>query len=348
MISKIGMWGDNAVYEIVLKNKHNHTIKILSIGATVTEWIVPDRNGLHDNIILGLSSWDRYLKPHPFFGSIVGRFANRIAQGELIIEGHMYSLEKNLGHHHLHGGNDNWSFKNWEIIACKENFSVTLQYVSPHLDNGYPGKVTCEVTYTLSDEGELSIAYDAHTDRTTVINITNHMYFNLSGKPWQPIFDHQISIFSHQITATDEDLIPTGVIEDISHSALDFRHPMTLSDIWDLNDPHIKIAKGFDHNFVLPRPAQLNQSIATLCHFNTGRKIMVYTDQPGIQLYTGNWLGGVDTGSYILEDYTGLCLETQHFPDSPHHPHFPSTTLNPHERFSSITRYTFSLMENES
>jgi len=328
------------VYLFTLKNIHGQTIQITNYGGIVHSWNTHDRYNSFSDILLGCADLNGYLKRHPYFGAIIGRYANRIAHGNFELNGQVYQLEKNLFPHHLHGGENGFDRKIWnfDTFSSGHQHTLSLTTQSPHLEEGYPGHLELKVNYTFTDDNELIIEYFAHSDMDTVINLTNHCYFNLSGDQQNDILDHEVKISADVYTQSDDTLIPTGMLLPVKRTNLDFLDFHTLSERIFKDDPVLKVAKGYDHNFVL-KDHPFDLPVAEVRHQPTGRRLLVYTDQPGIQLYTGNHLKGVDGKVGPYHAYAGFCLETQHFPDSPNHDGFPSTLLKKEEKFYSKTIY---------
>lgn len=324
-----------------LKNANGMEVSITNYGGIVTSIKVPDQNGNIENVVLGFDDLEQYKSGHPFFGAIAGRYANRIAKGQFELNGEVYELATNNGENHLHGGVEGFDKKLWEAEANEDENSVTLSYLSPDGEEGYPGNLDVDVTYTLTDNNELRIDYHATTDAPTVVNLTNHSYFNLSGDPSQGILDHVLTINADRYTPVDEGLIPTGELRPVEGTPFDFTEPETVGARID------SIPPGYDHNYVLNNPDTGLRKIATVEHEESGRIMEVYTDQPGVQLYTGNFLDGslTDRQGNPIEQYAALCLETQTFPDSPNKPDFPSPVLNPGETYETTTIYQFKVSE---
>lgn len=330
--------------EQCLREIETYTLKVpgqiemtfLNYGGIIQKLLVPDKNGVMEDVVLGFDNPDDYKKTHPYFGAIVGRYANRIAKGEFSLHGERYRLAVNNGPNSLHGGIHGFDKAFWKIRKSLDGMSYTLSHESPDGDEGYPGKLSVDVTYTLTKGRELVIDYRATTDRETIINLTNHSYFNLGGRNSDSILDHELWINADYYTAVDSDLTPTGDLMQV-HGAKDFReHKKIGKDI-----EHV--TGGYDHNFVL-NEAPLYDPKARLIHSTSGRMMEVLTTEPGLQFYSGNFLDGSLQGKNGVkyQKHQGLCLETQHFPDSPNHPKFPSTVLKPGEVFSSKTIYKFS------
>jgi aldose 1-epimerase len=329
-----------------LTNAHGIEVRVITYGATVTSIRVPDRNGRLDDIVTGFATLDGYLERSRYFGAIVGRYANRIANARFTLDGRRYELAANNGRNHLHGGRRGFDKVVWkgEPFQRGENVGVTLTYVSPDGDEGYPGTLNVSVTYTLTPRDELRIDYEATTDAATVLNLTNHSYFNLAGDGRGDILGHLLSIDADAYTPTDETQIPTGEIAPVAATPFDFRQMVPIGSRIDADNEQIRRGKGYDHNFVLrPAAAGRLRHAARLVDPVSGRTLDVATTEPGIQFYSGNNLDGtaVGKGGHVYARRTSLCLETQHFPDSPNHPDFPSTILRPDQRYRSSTVFTF-------
>jgi aldose 1-epimerase len=303
-----------------------------------------DRSGTFTDVVLGFDNLDGYLKKNPFFGALVGRYANRIANGKFELQGHTYELARNNGPNALHGGLRGFDKVVWDsqVIDTGNGLALELQYVSPDGEEGYPGTLKVFVTYSLNEKNELAIDYRATTDKETVLNLTNHSYFDLTGQFAGNILDHQVAIHADQFTPVDSTLIPTGELRDVAGTPFDLRTPQRIGARIDENDEQLKLCWGYDHNFVLN--GQGLRPVASVVEPTTGRKLEVLTTQPGVQFYTGNHLDGSVTGKGgVSYKYRyGFCLETQHFPDSPNKPSFPSTILKPGEQFHQITIFRFS------
>ncbi|MEI8342604.1 MAG: aldose epimerase family protein [Verrucomicrobiota bacterium] len=343
-VKPYGKTADGQKVELyTLTNKNGIKVTLMTYGATVVDILTPDRDGKLADVALGFGSFKPYLTKSPYFGCIAGRFANRIANGKFTLEGKTYKLAKNDGPHHLHGGLKAFDKLVWKAEILKSNQpSVRLTLHSPDGHEGYPGNLDVAVTYTLTDKNELRIAYQAATDKTTVINLTNHTYFNLAGAGSGSVLDHQIKLHTGDYTAVNQKLLPTGEIKSVDGSVLDFR---TLTPI-GLHIMEVgNIPVGYDHNYVLSRKPQERVAIAAEVYEpKSGRRMKVYTDQPGIQFYSGNFLDGTvkGKGGKAYKQHHGFCLETQHFPDSPNQPKFPSTKLKPGQVYKTTTVYQFS------
>ena len=310
-VTSYGTVDGQDVKQYTLSNANGVVVKILNYGGYVTNILVPDKNGVKDDVVLGFESLEGYLQQgNPFMGCIVGRYANRIAKGQFVLEGKTYNLAKNNNGNSLHGGLKGFDKKVW--TAEQQGNSLVLKYTSPDGEEGYPGTLQTQVVYTLTPDNELKIEYSAQTDKTTHVNLTNHSYFNLSGGRDSTILGHQLMLNADKYTAVDATLIPTGELPAVKGTAMDFTKPTAIGT--DIS----KVAGGYDHNWVLNKQGDSLSLAATLYHEATGRFMEVFTTQPGIQFYTGNFLQGNLTGKggtkYIK--HSGLCLETQHFPDS--------------------------------
>lgn len=330
-----------SVQLFTLANANGMEISITNYGGIVTSVKVPDKKGNIENVVLGFDDLEKYKAGHPFFGAIAGRYANRIANGRFELNGEVYELATNNGENHLHGGVEGFDKKLWNAETNEEENSVTLSYLSPDGEEGYPGNLDVDVTYTLTDDNELRIDYHATTNKSTVVNLTNHSYFNLSGDPSRGIRDHLLKINADKYTPVDEGLIPTGELRPVEGTPFDFTEPEYVGARID------SIPPGYDHNYVLNNPDSGLRKIAMVKHEESGRIMDVFTDQPGVQLYTGNFLDGSlsDRRGNPIEKYAALCLETQHFPDSPNKPNFPSAVLHPDETYETTTIYQFKVSE---
>jgi aldose 1-epimerase len=316
-------------------------LRIMTYGAIVVSLRTPDRNGKLDDVVLGCDSVEKYEKQTAHFGGIVGRYANRIAHGSFQLDGHPYSIPKNDGDNALHGGIRGFDKVVWQGKQIPDG--VELTYVSKDGDQGFPGTLTTTVRYTLNGSS-LRIEYSATTDKDTVLNLTNHSYFNLAGQGKGDILAHGLKIDASRITPVDATLIPTGELKPVQGTPFDFRAPHAIGERINADDPQLQLGKGYDHNFVLDHaPDQLAEA-AEVYAPTTGRILRVLTTEPGLQLYTGNFLDGSITGKEgrVYNRRFAFCLETQHFPDSPNHPSFPTTELKPGQKFHSVTVFEFS------
>ncbi len=339
-----GIHQGKEVYLFTLKNKQENVLKLSSFGARIV-WIeVPDKNGKKVNITFGYDTFEEMIKGDPYYGSIVGRYANRIAGGKFNLDGKEFTLSINNGPNSLHGGPGGWHSVVWdsEIIETGGIPAVKFTYLSPDMEEGYPGTVNVEVLYTWTNNNEIIINYKCTTDRKTVINVTNHAYFNLHGSGNKDILDHVLEIKASNFIPVDATLIPTGEIRPVFSTPFDFTVPRMIGSGIDEDYDQLRAGNGYDHTFVLDN---LDEVDVTLFEPVSGRFMEVITDQPAIQFYCGNFLDGsvIGYGGKPYNFRSGLCLETQHYPDSPNQPDFPSTLLNPGETFSSRTIYRFSV-----
>ncbi len=327
-----------------LENKNGVIVKITNYGGTITSILVPDQNGKLEDVVLGYKDFDGYLdKKNPFFGCLVGRFANRIAKGEFKLDGNNYQLAMNDGPNHLHGGIKGFDKVMWEAKEIQDSVTTALElsYLSKDGEEGYPGNLNTKVIYTLTNDNELKIEYFAETDKATPINLTNHSYFNLTGNAKRDILDHELKIAAANYTPVTETLIPTGELKEVKGTPFDFREFKKIQK--DLAATII----GFDHNFALDSSGQGIRKIAEVIENDSKRKLEVFTDQIGVQLYTGNFLDGSITGKegILYAKHFGFCLETQHFPDSPNQANFPTSILKPGEKYNTTTIYKFSVVK---
>jgi aldose 1-epimerase len=328
-----------------LTNRNGLKAKVMTYGATLTEMQVPDKNGKNESVVLGFDNLDRYLAGHPFFGSTTGRVANRIANGRFTLDGKEYQLATNNGPNHLHGGKVGFDKVVWKAQEVKSNRgpAVKFSYLSPDGEEGYPGALDTDVTYTLTNDNELRIDYEATTDKPTVLNLTNHSYFNLAGEGSGDVLGHELTINADRYTPTDDTLIPTGELAPVKGTPVDFTKPTRVGErIKSFGAPQ---GFGYDHNFVVNgKPGDLRPA-ARVRDPRSGRVMEVWTTEPGVQLYTANHLDGKTTGlsGRPYGKHAALCLETQHFPDSANNKvDFPTVVLRPGETFKSTTVHKFS------
>lgn len=323
-----------------LTNANGLKARIMTYGGIVTSLQVPDRNGNFADIVLGYDTLDEYIKDTPYFGAIVGRYGNRIAKGKFTLNGIEYTLATNDGPNHLHGGIKGFDKVVWnaEEIQNRTSIGLKLTYLSKDGEEGYPGNLNCTVIYSLTNDNEFKIEYEAETDKTTVLNLTHHGYFNLAGHNSGDILGHQLMINADHFTPVDDTLIPTGQIKPVKDTPMDFTKPMPIAS------RIAQVKGGYDHNYVLNNVDGSLQLAASVYEPKTGRVMEIYTTQPGIQFYSGNFLNGSNKGKgTVYNKHNGLCLETQHFPDSPNKPQFPSVVLKPSEKYSHLTMHKFSV-----
>jgi aldose 1-epimerase len=306
---------------------------------------VPDRQGKMADVVLGFDNLDNYLRNNPYCGAIVGRYANRIAKGRFPLDGVEYKLAQNDGPNSLHGGLKGFDKVAWKARELPQNQpTLELTYLSKDGEEGYPGNLSVKVVYSLTDSNELRVDYTATTDKDTVLNLTNHSYFNLAGQGNGDILKHEITINADRFTPIDETLIPTGELRKVEGTALDFRKPSAIGGRINENNEQLKFGKGYDHNYVLNRRGGRLTPAARVTEPESGRVVEVLTTQPGLQFYTGNFLDGKihGKGGKVYGHRSAFCLETQHFPDSPNKPAFPSTALKPGQTYHETTIYKFS------
>jgi len=328
------------VYLYTLTNKNKLVAKITNFGGIVTSIVVPDKDGNYEDIVLGFDNLDDYLIEHPYFGAIVGRYGNRIANGKFSIEGVEYQLAQNNAENHLHGGIKGFDKAIWAAkeIENDQGVGLELSYLSQDMEEGYPGNLSVNIVYFLSNENELKITYDAETDRITPINLTHHSYFNLTACKTD-VLDHELIIDADKYTVVNESLIPTGENKDVAGTDMDFLAPNTIGARIE------NVEGGYDHNYVLNNTAEDLAFAAKVYEPVSGRIMEVFTTEPGMQFYTGNFLDGSLKGKngVLYHEHYGFCLETQHFPDSPNQPTFPSALLYPGEKYMHLTIYKFSV-----
>lgn len=335
-----------------LANANGMEITVLTYGGILQSISVPDRDGTFANVALGFDNLDDYVALSPYFGCITGRYANRIARGRFTLDGQEYELPINNDPNTLHGGVEGFNRKIWSTSGVEEaadGQAISLSYTSPDGEEGFPGTLDVTVTYTLTDNDEIRIDYHAVTDAPTVINLTNHSYFNLRGEGSGSIYDHELMLNAPEFTPVDETLIPTGELAPVAGTPFDFTTAKPIGqDMRDSSDEQILLGRGYDHNFVLDRSGVADGELvlaATATDPVSGRVLEVSTTEPGIQLYTGNFLDSTFAGTsgQVYRQSDAFCLETQHFPDSPNQPDFPSTELRPDEEFISTTVFAFSV-----
>ena len=330
-----------------LSNRQGMEISIINYGGIITSWTAKDKNGVYEDIVLGYNVLSEYEKETPYFGAIIGRYGNRIAKGKFSIEGKEYTLAVNNGENHLHGGVKGFDKVVWDAQTRSTNSSASLilTYLSKDMEEGYPGNLEVEVVYTLNNQDELSVTYKATTDKTTVINLTQHSYFNLSANFNNTILNHELILNSDSFLPVDNTLIPTGEFRDVTNTPFDFRTSKTIGQHINEEDLQLKNGFGYDHCWVLNEQDKGVRFVASAFEPQSRRYLEIFSDEPGIQFYSGNFLDGTlpskNNGSY--EFRSGFCLETQHFPDSPNHKNFPSVILRPEEEYKSQTIFKLSV-----
>jgi aldose 1-epimerase len=326
-----------------LTNARGMKAAVMTYGATLVELTAADRAGKFENVVLNFDSLDPYLGGHPLFGAVVGRYANRIGGARFVLDGKTVEVTKNAGRHHIHGGPGGFDKVVWkaEPLAAAAGPAVRLTHVSPDGHNGFPGTLTATVTYTLTDQNELRLDYRATADKPTVVNLTNHTYFNLLGPGRGDVLGHEVWISADRYTPADADLIPTGEIKSVAGTPLDFRTPAAIGR--RIGDEFLRPARGYDHNFVLNKAGNELALAARVTEPTTGRVLEVWTTEPGVQFYTANGMNvrAAGPGGVRYASRGGFCLETQHYPDSPNKPDFPSTALRPGQEFASTTVFRF-------
>ncbi len=340
-------WGKTPAGEQVdlytLTNAKGAEARISTYGGVLVSLKVPDRNGAMGDIVLGFDNFDGYLIPPPYFGALIGRYGNRIANGQFTLDGVTYKMAKNDGSNSLHGGLRGFDKRLW-TAKIADAHSVELNYLSKDGEEGYPGNLNSTVKYTLTDDNAVQLDYSAITDKDTVLNLTNHSYFNLAGQGEGEIVGHQLTINADTFNPVDKGLIPTGEMRKVEGTPFDFRQPHAIGERIGASDEQLVLGKGYDHNFVLNRSGTGLESAAKVSDPKSGRVMEVLTTQPGLQFYTGNFLDGTikGKGGKVYGRRTAFCMETQHFPDSPNHPAFPTTELKPGEQYKTQTVYRFS------
>ncbi|MBZ9639011.1 aldose epimerase family protein [Streptomyces sp. PSKA30] len=322
-------------------------LKVLSYGGIVQSLEIPDRRGRYTNVSLGFDNIEDYVSSSPYFGALIGRYGNRIAKGRFTLDGKAYQLSVNDGDNSLHGGAQGFDKRVWDIEPFTKGSDVGLYlyYTSVDGEMGYPGTLRSKVTYTLTRHGDWRIDYEATTDKATVVNLTSHVYWNLAGESSGTIYDHELSIAAARYTPVDSGLIPTGELAKVAGTPFDFRRTKTVGEDIRVAHQQLLYGKGLDHNWVLDKGSTARpEHIATLRDPSSGRTLKIATTEPGLQFYSGNFLDGslVGTGGTVYRQGDGLCLETQHYPDSPNHPSFPSTVLRPGQTYRSTTVHSFS------
>jgi aldose 1-epimerase len=335
------------VFLYTLRNKSGMEARITNYGGIVVSLFVPDKSNRPGDVVLGYDSLSSYLKATPYFGAIVGRYGNRIGKARFTLDGKDYMLNANDGPNTLHGGLKGFDKVVWEAAGTTPATepSLSLSYLSKDGEEGYPGSLKATVVYTLTDSNELRIDYTASTDKPTVLNLTHHSYFNLAGAGSGDILSHELMLNADKFTPIDSGLITTGELKPVEGTPMDFRTPAPVGSRIGVKDDQLRFGRGYDHNWVLNRTGEGLSLAARVSEKTSGRVMEVWTTEPGVQFYSGNFLDGtsIGKGGKAYAYRTGLCLETQHFPDSPNKPAFPSTVLRPGENFKSTTVYKFSI-----
>lgn len=330
-----------------LKNKNGMEVCITNFGARIVSIMTPDKNGKMTDVVLGFDNIDDYINVPSDFGATIGRYANRIGDGKITIDGKEIQLPQNNGSHCLHGGPTGWQYQVFKTNQLDAQ-TIKLTVESPDGDNNFPGNVVASVTYTLTENNAIDIKYDATTDQKTVINMTNHSYFNLSGNPSVSGMDHILYLAGDSITPIDSTFMTNGEMMAVAGTPFDFNTPKAISqDVTNFENEQIKFGKGFDHNWVLNTKGDIRQVAAKLTSPATGITLEVYTDEPGIQLYTGNFLDGTVKGKngIVYPQRASICLETQHYPDSPNKAHWPSVILEPGKTYTSHCIFKFGVVK---
>jgi aldose 1-epimerase len=328
-----------------LINANRCVARITNYGGILVSLEIPDRNGKLGDVVLGFDRFEDYLGSHPYFGALIGRYGNRIGKARFTLDGLEYTLAANDGENHLHGGERGFDKVLWraEIIEVAEDPALLLRYLSQDSEEGYPGNLSVEITYQLTDDNGLRIDYRATTDEKTVVNLTHHSYFNLLDAGASDVYGHELMLAADRFTPVGEDLIPTGEVRNVEGTPMDFRQPVAIGARIDDDDEQLQFGGGYDHNWVLNNQDGTLALAARVYEPTSGRVMEVYTTEPGIQFYSGNFLDGSNQGKegVTYEHRSGFCLETQHFPDSPNKPEFPSTILEPEEAYTQTTIYKF-------
>lgn len=335
-----------------LTNANGVELRAMNYGGIILSLRVPDRDGQFDDVVLGYETLEEYIDGSPYFGAIVGRYANRIAGGRFTLNGKTYDLAANNGPNHLHGGTVGFDKRVWEAspFVDEHGTGIVFSYTSPDGEEGYPGTLDTTVRYTLTDDNQLIVYYEATTTEATPVNLSQHTYFNLAGDGSRDVLDHRLMLNADRFTPVDATLIPTGERRPVADTPFDFTSPTPIGARIGADNTQIEYGGGYDHNFVLDRSEAGKDSLALAARVvepQTGRVMTVHTTEPGVQFYTGNFLDGSLTGKdgAVYQRHYGFCLETQHFPDSPNQPNFPSTILQPGETYRSRTIFTFSTRE---
>ncbi|MBF0279357.1 MAG: galactose mutarotase [SAR324 cluster bacterium] len=335
----------DSVFLFTLTNANKLEAKITNYGGILVSLMVPDREGKLEDIVLGFDTFAEYLKKNRYFGAIVGRYCNRIANGKFSIDGVEYSCSKNEGENQLHGGVRGFDKVVWDVneISGSQGDGLVLTYLSKNGEEGYPGNLSVSVTYLLTNQNELRIEYSAKTDQTTVLNLTQHSYFNLSGERLEDVRGCDLMLNADHFTPVNESLIPTGEIRTVRGTVMDFTHSVKIAENAEKGDSSLLSQGGYDHNWVLNNPDGKLILAARTIEPSSGRGMEVHTTEPGLQFYTGNFLDGslIGKGGKAYQKHAGYCFETQHFPDSPNHSNFPTTLLKPDDSYTQSTIFRF-------
>lgn len=345
-----GTTTDSVAVELyTLKNTNGMTVKITNYGGTITSWTAPDSAGNYEDVVLGMENLQGYLDGVPYFGALIGRYGNRIAKGKFKIDGEEYNVPVNNGENALHGGIKGFDKVVWTATPLEgEEVGLKLNYISNDGEEGYPGKLSVEVIYTLQNDNSLKIDYQASTDKATVVNLTNHTYFNLTGNVKRDVLAHEVMLAADRFLPVDKGLIPTGELRSVKGTPFDFTALKSIGErINDTTNTQIILGGGYDHAWVFTDESNKLKSVAKVVDPSSKRTLEVLTTEPAVQFYTGNFLDGTLTGKNgtVYNKRCGFCLETQHYPDAPNQPEFPSTTLLPRETYTSTTVYKFGVRE---
>lgn len=329
----------------ILTNEQGMKVQITNYGGKIVSVLVPDREGTLGDVVLGYETGQEYLEGIASLGATMGRYANRIANARFTLDDSTYHLDKNNGEHSIHGGTEGFRHQVWDARQIDEQ-SLELSYFSEDGEGGFPGNLEVSVVYTVTDDNELQLEYSASTDKPTILNMTNHAFFNLAGEGSGDILDHKLFVNANQYTPVDSTAIPTGELRNVEGTPFDFTEATSLGARIDEDNQQLDYVGGYDHNFVLNKDSKKLSLAARLSEPGTGRVMEVFTTEPGLQVYTANSLTGegnqIGKGGHAYGPQSAVCLETQHFPDSPHHPHFPSTRITPEDGYQSTTVYKFS------
>jgi aldose 1-epimerase len=335
------------ISKYTLANSQGTLMSVINYGGIISSLMFPDKHGNVEDIVLGFDSLEEYVKENPYFGALIGRYGNRIARGRFSLDGENYQLPQNNGGNNLHGGPRGFDQRVWNIqeYPADNGCALKLSYLSRDGEEGFPGNLQTEVIYHLTDKNELKISYRAITDKKTVVNLTQHTYFNLSGNGKQDILEHELMLNADKFAPIDKTLIPTGELKPVTRTPFDFKTSRAIDSRMNEADEQLIFGNGYDHCWVLKDSKQGLKLAAIICDRSNGRTVTVHTTEPGIQFYSGNFLDGSLTGKYgvVYKKYFGLCLETEHFPDSPNQKHFPSVELSPGEVYKTQTIFAFSV-----